>query len=124
MEQQVVAVYFLNQLLSAVVLQPPQRALLRHTSRRKQRVNRRRKGTHGIRAGGRRVADDIYPDGAQALQRHVRRNITKLRPHYALYFLLDITKSSPGNQDWAGFRQRQAPFAIHRSEQPLRYPTP
>ncbi len=124
MEQQVVAVYLLNQLLSAVVLQPPQRTLLRHTSCRKQRVDRRGKGTHVIRAGGRHVADDIYPDGAQALQRHVCRNITKLCPHYVLHFLLNITQRSPGNQDWPGFRQRQAPFAIHRSEQPLRYPAP
>lgn len=43
MEQQIVGVYFFNQPLSAVMLQPPQRALLRHTPCRKQRVERRRK---------------------------------------------------------------------------------
>src|SRR6266480_3696209 len=40
MEQQVVGVYLLNQLLSAIVFEPSQRTLLGHTSRRKQRVER------------------------------------------------------------------------------------
>src|SRR5438552_12842866 len=105
MEQQVVGVYLLNQLLSSVVFEPSQRALLCHTSCRKQRVDRRGKRTHVIRAWGSDVADNIDPDCAQALQRHISRNIAKLRPHYALHFLLNITKGSPGNLDWPNFGQ-------------------
>src|SRR5256885_8084407 len=104
-EQQVVGVHLLNQLLSSVVFEPSQRALLCHTSRCKQRVDRRGKRTHVIRAWRSDVADNIDPDCAQTLQRHISRNIAKLRPQYALHFLLNITKGSSGNQDRPNFGQ-------------------
>ena len=98
------------------MLQSPQRPLLRHAARHKQRVQGSRERTHVIGAGGSHIADDIHMYGAQPLQRNVRRNITELRSQHALHVLLYFPERLARNQHGARLGKRHTPFAVDSAD--------
>ena len=112
-QQQVVDIDVLHDLIPAEMFDDAQRSARRRAARGEQRIQRRGERTDVIRSGLRHIAYYVHADGAQARQRDIDIDITKLCAQVFLHRLLHVCQRFSRDQFRPDFGQGDAAFAIH-----------